>query len=139
MLSPPGGAFYLRANVWPSRDEHMVRASGTGPFAYGLAHDHDFDFLTFGYFGPGYWSDYWEYDYARVAGAIGEPAGLRFVERARLEPGQAAPLPRAPRRPFAAPPDALSVSLNVVHAGGSAGLARPVPVRRRAQHDRRRA
>ena len=121
MLSPVGGEFYLRANIWPSRDEHVFRASGAGTFVYGLPHDHNFDFLTLGYFGPGYWSDYWEYDFASVAGAIGEPAGLRFVERSRLEPGKLMHY-RAHRDVHSqVPPDALSVSLNVMHAGGAQG------------------
>ena len=121
MLSPLGGEVFLRANVWPSSDEHLLRASGAGAFAYGLPHDHNFDFLTFGYFGPGYWSDYWEYDYERVAGAVGESAGLRFIERSRLEPGKLLHY-RAHRDVHSQlPPDALSVSLNVMHAGGAQG------------------
>ena len=121
MLSPAGGEFFLRANVWPSRDEHAYRASGAGPFVYGLPHDHNFDFLTLGYFGPGYWSDYWEYDYEAVAGAIGEPAGLRFVERSRLATGRLLHY-RAHRDVHSQhPPEALSVSLNVMHAGGAQG------------------
>jgi len=121
MLSAAGGEVFLRANIWPSRDEHMVRASGSGLFVYGLPHDHNFDFLTFGYFGPGYWSDFWTYDYAAVAGAVGELAGLRFAGRERLEPGRLLHY-RAHRdvhSQFA--PDALSVSLNVMHAGGAQG------------------
>jgi hypothetical protein len=121
MLSPPGGEFYLRANIWPSRAEHMFRASGGGSFAYGLPHDHNFDFLTLGYFGPGYWSDYWEYDFEAVAGAVGEPAGLCFRGRERLEPGQLMHY-RAHRDVHSQlPPDALSVSLNLMHAGGAQG------------------
>ena len=121
MLSPLGGEFFLRANIWPSRDEHMFRASGGGSFVYELPHDHNFDFLTVGYFGPGYWSDYWEYDYEAVAGAVGEKAGLRFVERSRLEPGKLMHY-RAHRDVHSQlPPDALSVSLNLMHAGGAQG------------------
>jgi hypothetical protein len=121
MLSPLGGECFLRANVWPSADEHMFRASGGGTFVYDLPHDHNFDFLTVGYFGPGYWSDYYEYDYEAVAGAVGEPAGLRFVERSRLEQGKLMHY-RAHRDVHAQlPPDALSVSLNVMHAGGAQG------------------
>lgn len=121
MLSPLGDEFFLRANAWPSRDEHIVRASGTGAFVYGLPHDHSFDFLTFGYFGPGYVSDYWEYDFEAVAGAIGEPAGLRFVGRDRLEPGKLMHY-RAHRDVHSQlAPEALSVSLNVMHAGGAQG------------------
>ena len=57
LLSPIRGDFFLRANIWPSRDEHMFRASGGGTFVYELPHDHKFDFLTYGYFGPGSWSE----------------------------------------------------------------------------------
>jgi hypothetical protein len=121
MLSPLGGEFFLRANIWPSRDEHAFRASGGGTFVYELPHDHDFDFLTYGYFGPGYLSDYYEYDYERVAGAVGESAGLRFVERARLEPGSVVHY-RAHRDVHSQlPPESLSVSLNVMHASGAQG------------------
>ena len=119
MLSQLGSEFFLRANAWPSRDEHVVRASGSGPFVYGLAHDHNFDFLTFGYFGPGYVSDYWEYDHEAVAGAIGETAGLRYIGRQRLKPGKLMHY-RAHRDVHSQlPPPALSVSLNVMHAGGA--------------------
>ena len=121
MLSPLGGDFFLRANIWPSPDEHMFRASGGGSFVYELPHDHNFDFLTVGYFGPGYRSDYWEYDYEAVAGAVGEKAHLRFAGRSRLEPGKLMHY-RAHRDVHSQlPPDALSVSLNVMHAGGAQG------------------
>ena len=121
MLSPLGGEYYMRANIWPSRDEHMFRASGPGTFVYELPHDHNFDFLTLGYFGPGYWSDYWEYDYEAVDGAIGEHAGLRYVERCRLQPGKLMHY-RAHRDVHSQlPPDALSVSINIMHAGGAQG------------------
>jgi hypothetical protein len=121
MLSPLGGDHFLRANIWPSRDESLFRASGGGPFVYELPHDHNFDFLTVGYFGPGYWSDYYEYDYETVAGAVGEGAGLRFVERSRLAPGKLMHY-RAHRDVHSQlPPDTLSVSLNVMHSGGAQG------------------
>jgi len=121
MLSGLGREFFMRANIWPSRDEHAFRAGGGGGFVYELPHDHNFDFLTFGYFGPGYWSDYYEYDYEAVAGAIGERAGLRFVERSCLSPGKILHY-RAHRDVHSQlPPDALSVSLNIMHAGGGQG------------------
>jgi len=119
MLSRLGGEFLLRANIWPAREEYVFRASGGGAFVYELPHDHNFDFLTVGYFGPGYWSDYYDYEFERVAGAVGEHAGVRFVERSRLEPGKLMHY-RAHRDVHSQlPPDALSVSLNVMHAGGA--------------------
>lgn len=122
MLAPPNGNFFIRANLWPSAQEHMVRALGGSSFALGLPHDHNFSFLTLGYFGPGYWSDYYEYDFAAVAGWRGEPVpSLRFVERSRLEPGKLM-LYRAHLDVHAQlPADALSVSLNVMHTSGAQG------------------
>ncbi|MBW8783751.1 MAG: transposase [Novosphingobium sp.] len=121
VLGRRGGDFFLRANIWPSREEPALRASGEGAFIYGLPHDHNFSFLTLGYFGPGYWSDYYEYDYGSVAGWRGEPVGLRFVERARLSEGRIL-LYRAHRDVHAQlPADALSVSLNVMHVHGAQG------------------
>lgn len=121
MLSPLGNEFFLRANFWPSAHEHMFRASGAAAFSYELPHDHNFDFLTLGYFGPGYASDYYEYDYGAVAGARGEKAGLRFVERSTLDQGKLMHY-RAHRDVHSQlPPESLSVSINIMHAGGAQG------------------
>jgi len=122
MLAPPNGQFFIRANIWPSESDHMVRASGGASFVLGLPHDHNFSFLTLGYFGPGYWSDYYEYDYAEVAGYRGEQVpSLRFIERSRLEPGKLM-LYRAHVDVHAQlPADSLSVSLNIMHTDGAQG------------------
>lgn len=119
MLRPPRGRFALRANFWPARGDAVVRAAGTDAFFYDLAHDHNFSFLTYGYLGPGYWSDYYRFDGAELL--PGDPAGLVFEERARLEPGRLM-LYRAHRDVHVQwPPDAFSVSLNVLgHAPGQA-------------------
>lgn len=114
MLRPPNGRYLLRANLWPAADDAVTRASGTASFSYGLPHDHNFSFLTVGYLGPGYWSDYYEVDGAALDGVPGEPAGLRFVERSRLSPGRLL-LYRAHRDVHVQhPPDRFSVSLNIL-------------------------
>ncbi len=121
MLSRPSDEFFLRANIWPSADEHMFRASGGSSFVYGLPHDHNSDFLTHGYFGPGYWSDYYEFDYEAIDGWGGEKANLRFIERSRLAPDRLM-LYRAHLDVHAQiPPDSLSVSLNIMHMRPSQG------------------
>lgn len=122
MLVPPRRDYFIRANIWPSEHEHMTRASGASSFAIGLPHDHNFSFLTHGYFGPGYWSDYYEYDYEAVAGWRGEPVpSLRFIGRSRLEPGKIM-LYRAHVDVHAQlPADSLSVSLNIMHSHGAQG------------------
>ena len=121
MLSPLGREFFLRANIWPAAGDRMYRSSGGGAFAYEMPHDHNFDFLTLGYFGPGYASDYYEYDFEAVDGVIGEKAGLRFVERSTLDPGKLMHY-RAHRDVHSQlPPESLSVSINIMHAGGAQG------------------
>jgi hypothetical protein len=121
VLSPNMGSFFLRANIWPSEDEACFKASGAKTFVYGIPHDHNFSFLTAGYFGPGYLSHYYEYDYEQVAGYRGEKAGLRFVERSALSQGKMM-LYRAHRDVHAQlPPESLSVSLNVMHVDPAKG------------------
>ncbi len=115
----PDSKFVLRANFWPALKDSVVRHSGPDPFFYGVAHDHNFSFLTVGYLGPGYWSDYYEYDYGSVAGYPGEPVNLRFVEKARLEEGKVM-LYRAHKDiHLQLPADAMSVSLNILEAAHS--------------------
>jgi hypothetical protein len=112
LLRPPNARHALRANFWPARDEAVVQAGGAASFFYDLPHDHNFSFLTVGYLGPGYWSDYYLYDGA--ARLAGEPAGLVFEARRRLEEGQVM-LYRAHRDVHVQlPPDAFSVTLNVL-------------------------
>lgn len=121
VLSRMRGNSFLRANIWPSADESCFKASGADAFVYGVPHDHNFAFLTAGYFGPGYGSDYFEYDYESVSGWRGEVAELRFVERTNLAEGKLM-LYRANRDVHSQlPPSSLSVSLNIMHIDPSQG------------------
>ena len=120
MLKPSGkGNYFIRANIWPSEDEHAMRASGGGAFVYSQPHDHNFNFLTLGYFGPGYWSNYYEYDYDDVVGYRGEPVALRFIERSRLEEGKIMLYRAHVDVHDQAPGDALSISINIMHTTGA--------------------
>ncbi|MFC3102204.1 transposase [Altererythrobacter lauratis] len=121
MLSPFREDYFLRANFWPGPNDHVFRASGRTAFSYEVPHDHNFHFLTVGYFGPGYASDYYEYDYEAVAGVIGEKAGLRFVERSTLDPGKLMHYRAHLDVHSQLPPESLSVSVNIMHSGGAQG------------------
>ncbi|GMN02697.1 transposase [Erythrobacter sp. MTPC3] len=115
VLSPRRGNMFLRANIWPAQQDLCFRTSGAKAFVYGVPHDHNFSFLTSGYLGPGYSSDYYEYDYEEVTGFAGEAVPLRFIERSALNEGKLM-LYRAHRDVHSQlPPDSLSVSLNVMH------------------------
>lgn len=114
LLSRPDGRFLLRACFWPAADDPAVRASGPAAYFYHLPHDHNFSFLSYGYFGPGYWSDDYEYSGGDCHGYAGEPAGLIARGRRQLSPG-ALVLYRAARDVHCQlPPPALSVSLNLM-------------------------
>jgi hypothetical protein len=119
MLHSASKRYIVRANFWPALKDSVIRHSGTDPFFYGVPHDHNFSFLTVGYFGPGYWSDYYEYDYDQVVGYPGEEVNLRFVEKSRLEQGKVM-LYRAHRDVhLQLPADEMSVSLNIVETSPS--------------------
>ncbi len=109
------GGMFLRANIWPSEQDLCFRTSGARSFVYDVPHDHDFSFLTCGYLGPGYRSDYYEYDYDRVAGYAGEPVDLTFIERSALHEGKLMLYRRHLDIHRQVPPESLSVSLNVMH------------------------
>lgn len=111
-----GGAkhFLIRANFWPAEADSVVVNSGQDPFFYNVPHDHNFSFLTVGYLGPGYWSDYYEYDYDDVVGYPGEKVDLKFVERTRLSEGKVMLYRRHRDVHRQIPPDSLSVSLNIL-------------------------
>ena len=113
--SPRG--HFIRANLWPSASDAAYATSGPAAFAYGLPHDHNFNFLTTGYWGPGYVSDYYDYDPEAVDGRLGEPLNLHFVERSSLAEGRMM-LYRAHRDIHSQlPPPSLSVSLNIMDEG----------------------
>lgn len=109
--------FFLRANVWPAATDAAYATSGAQAFAYGVPHDHNFAFLTAGYWGPGYISDYYSYDPEAVDGRLGEPLHLDFVERSQLSEGRML-LYRAHRDIHSQhPPASLSISLNIMDEG----------------------
>ena len=117
MLHRKGGNFLIRANIWPAESDSIVRHSGTDPFFYGKAHDHNFSFLTVGYLGPGYWSEYYEYDYEQVAGYPGEPVDLRYVEKSRLDQGKVMLYRIHKDVHLQLPADEMSISLNILETG----------------------
>lgn len=114
--------FMMRANFWPAVADSVVQNSGTNPFFYGVPHDHNFSFLTVGYLGPGYWSEYYEYDYEDVVGYIGEKVPLRFVEKAKLDEGKVMLYRTHKDVHNQLPADSMSISLNILEASSSVGM-----------------
>lgn len=113
--SPRG--FYLRANMWPSERDAAFSASGPAAFSYGVPHDHNFDFLTAGYFGPGYISDFYDYDPEAVDGRVEEFLNLKFVERSSLSESKLMLYSAHRDIHSQLSPESLSVSLNIMDEG----------------------
>lgn len=108
------GFFRLRANVWPSTADITAGRVLPDQFAYDHAHDHNFHFMTIAYFGAGYVTEIYEYDYERVEGYIGEMVDLRFLERTQFSAGRAM-LYRANRDlHIQFPPEDLSITLSLM-------------------------
>jgi hypothetical protein len=119
---PRGRNYAIRACVWPSEREQLMRVSGTKPFVYHLPHDHNFSFLTVGYHGPGYVSNYYTSDRRALAGVPGEPANLHFVEQRQLSLGQVMQYRAYVDVHDQLPPESLSVSLNIVESSPESHL-----------------
>jgi hypothetical protein len=109
-----GKDFFVRANIWPSLADVSSGRVYQDQFSYNLAHDHNYSFMTVGYYGPGYVTEIHEYDHDRLEGVIGEPVEMRFLERKLFSTGMVM-LYRANRDlHIQLPPDDLSITLNLM-------------------------
>ncbi len=112
-----GPDFVIRANIWtPPTEDTNLRNEQKNLFVYDVPHDHNFSFLTIGYFGPGYETTIYEYDPKSVTGKIGEKVDLRFLETTTLPTGKMM-LYRMSRDIHSQNyPTSLSISLNLLLA-----------------------
>lgn len=114
MLHRVPGRYLIRANFWPAADDPTLLASGSEHNFYHQPHDHNFDFLTVGYAGPGYRSRWYECDPPIRDGHIGATVHLVPVEEGQLTPGRILHY-RAHRDVHdQLPPEALSISINII-------------------------
>lgn len=109
-----GEHFYVRANFWPSSADVTSGRVCSDQFSYDIAHDHNFNFLTVGYRGPGYITEIYEYDYDKVAGYIGERVDISFLERTHFGSGQVMLYRAGKDIHVQYPPEELSVTLNLM-------------------------
>lgn len=106
--------FFIRACFWPSVQDNSYKQSGSDAFFYYLPHDHNFNFLSVGYYGPGYKSEYYEYDHDKVIGLTGEKVDLRYVKTSQLEEGKVMLYRAKEDVHLQIPPESFSVSLNLM-------------------------
>jgi len=111
-----GDGFYVRAAIWPAINDMVSGRAYQDQFAYNLAHDHNFSFMTVNHLGPGYETELYEYDYDKVEGFVGEAVDLRFVEKVRFG-ADIAMLYRANRDVHVQyPPTELTITVNLMVA-----------------------
>ncbi|UYY58560.1 transposase [Sphingomonas sp. S2-65] len=115
-LGHPTDSTVMRANIWASATDEDYRRSPNA-FIYGVPHDHNFNFLTVGYWGPGYKSRYYEFDYENVEGYTGEEVRIREVAFKSLGLDSVMLYRAHVDIHSQLPPDKLSITLNVMESG----------------------
>lgn len=79
--------FFVRANVWAPRSSNAALAEKEQDlYFYGVAHDHNFTFMTGGYIGGGYETLIYEYDGWSYRGT--RDVDLAFLEHTYLPQGK---------------------------------------------------
>lgn len=106
--------FIVRAVCWlPQGKRKFTDADiDRGLLVFDAPHDHDFSFLTIGHYGPGYYSDIYEYDYESVLGKPNEPVKLNKLDFEKLNPDSTFFFRAARDVHIQIPPQELSISLN---------------------------
>lgn len=114
--------FIIRAAIWPSAKDYVYKINGDKEFSFNYPHDHNFGFLTVGYFGPGYESDFFEVDPDSFLGIPGETVMLKSMGRSRLNRGRSLVYRAHQDVHVQYPPEDLSISINLIGSGISAGV-----------------
>lgn len=106
--------FYVRFNIWPP-------AEGNGSevarrlFSYDVVHDHNFNFLTANFFGPGYETEVWHLPKPREGGYdVNDRVDLEYQGRFRLAPKTLLWYECGSDVHLQLPPPDYSVSLNLM-------------------------
>ena len=111
--------FFVRGNVWTKPLQRgALRTREEEVFSYRLAHDHNFHFITVGYFGPGYETEIYEVDPCKIDGYIGERVDLEMLERTSLPKGKIMAYRAHRDLHIQYPPTSLTISLNLMCLDG---------------------
>lgn len=108
--------FIIRAVCWiPDKNRKVLSTEiDPGLLIYEAPHDHDFSFLTVGYYGPGYHTETYEYDYDSVLGENGEDVEMKEIPFNKLNPDQTFFFRSGKEIHLQLAPDDLSISLNFI-------------------------
>lgn len=105
-----GDYYAIRCVVWLPREELAAEEL----LSYYDGHDHNFDFLTCGFYGSGYRTVIYQYDYDKVAGYIGEQVVLEYLEDTHFPEGKLMYYYASKDVHTQYPPEELSISTNLI-------------------------
>lgn len=109
------GPVSVRMNLWPTiATDERRRKVQSNVYSYFDTHDHNFTFMTVGYFGPGYGTRLYEYDQSKVIGYPGEKVDIRFLEETTLPVGKVMLYRPGCDIHTQLPPSEFSMSLNLM-------------------------
>lgn len=108
-----GRTYSIRATIWlpESRVSEMAKLQN-GVFAYDYPHNHNFDLVTVGCFGPGYETDIYSIGALDSQTRVGDLVDAEFLGRHRLSPGTVLFYEAFDDVHIQVPVDELSVALN---------------------------
>lgn len=109
-----GGGHYLRMVFWPCVDDEFYERCDNSLFYYGRPHDHNFSFLTLGYDGPGYASDYFDILEDTKEWQPGKSVRLIQTDRKQLINGRVMFYRRHFHVHSQLPPEQNSISINIM-------------------------
>lgn len=104
----------VRVNIWMPPKASAFEAYQRSLYAYQLAHNHDFRFLTIGHFGPGYQTDLFEIEHSDLDKEPGESVAFRSHQRAQLSKGTVIYFEPYTDLHVQHEPSALSISINLL-------------------------
>tara|TARA_B100000614_G_scaffold243463_1_gene246710 strand:- start:369 stop:1271 length:903 start_codon:yes stop_codon:yes gene_type:complete len=108
------GDFNVRAVKWPPMSMVSLPNMYRVGLAYDFAHNHDFQLITKGVFGPGYETDVHRCDAALLDGSIGETVDLEYQGRFKLNRGSVMWYEQYHDVHNQIAPQSFSLSLNVI-------------------------
>ncbi|HEX3895758.1 MAG TPA: HEAT repeat domain-containing protein [Rudaea sp.] len=119
-----GRNYALHAKIWmPDAQADVLRPSSGSVAGARHAHNHNFNVMTIGYFGPGHVSDLYTFTPNEGSAHIGDRVDLRFTERVRIQK-QCAVICRDTVDAHAhIAPEALSISMSLSIFSGNTQVA----------------
>ena len=106
--------YCLQAKIWmPDAQADALRAAPGLAAGVRHAHNHNFNVMTIGYFGPGHTADLYTFTPKESSGQVGDRVDLRFTERVRVKKNCAVICRDTVDAHAHVAPEALSISMSL--------------------------